>query len=352
MKTIGFLLNSFQIYLYNLIRIKIERRFFLEKEYIVSIDMGGTKTLAAVLNSRDGIIASVKKATKIGFAQKVYVKDLAGMINDVISKAKVKPESIKAVCIGVPGSINPLTGVVGFAPNLGIRNFAIKKKLQEKINYPVLIENDVNLGALGVKKFGVAKNSKNALAVFVGTGIGGAIIIDGKIYRGSNFVAGEIGHINVEKNGPVCGCGRKGCFEAVASRSAIVKKIKKDMKANKKTVLNKLVPAGKSIKSRALAEAVKANDKLVTKHLSNACEVIGRVLASISNLMNFDMIILGGGLVEALDHFMVANIKKSFEKYILKDSSKGLRIVASKLGDDAALYGGVALAEEFLNLKI
>ncbi len=314
--------------------------------------MGGTKTLAAVLNSQDGIIATVKKSTKIDSTQKAYVKDLAGLVKDVISKAKVNPESIKAVCLGIPGSVNPHTGVVGLAPNLGLKNFAVKKKLQEKINYPVLLENDVNLGVLGVKKFGVAKNSKNMLAVFVGTGIGGGILIDGKIYRGSNFVAGEIGHINVEKNGPVCGCGRKGCFEAVASRSAIVKKIKKDIKANKKTVLTKLVPSGKAIKSRALADAVKANDKLVIKQVSNACDVIGRVLANITNLMNFDMIVLGGGLVEALDHFMVANIKKSFEKYALKDSSKGLRIVASKLGDDAALYGGIALTEEFLELKI
>lgn len=314
--------------------------------------MGGTKILAAVINSKDGIIARVKKPTKADSSQKGYVKELAGIVNELISDAGLKPANIKAVCLGIPGSLNPYKGVVGFAPNLGLKNFAVKNKLHEKIKIPVLIENDVNLGALGIKNFGVGKNSKNMLVIFIGTGIGSAIIIDGKIYRGSNFVAGEIGHVFVEKNGPLCGCGKKGCFEAVASRSAIVKNILKDMKAGKKTILNKSAYPKKLIKSRMLAEAVKANDKLVIKHISDGCEVIGRVLANATNLMNFDMIVLGGGLVEALDHFMVAEIKESFEKYVLKDSSRGIKILPTKLGDDAALFGGIALAEEFLGLKI
>lgn len=314
--------------------------------------MGGTKTLGAVINSKEGIIARVKRPTKSGSSQKSYIKDLAGIVDELIDKAELKPSNIKAVCLGIPGSVDPYKGVVWLAPNLGLKNFAVKNKLQEKIKLPVLIENDVNLGALGVKNFGVGKNARNMLVMFIGTGIGGAIIIDGKIYRGSNFVAGEIGHVSVEKDGPVCGCGKKGCFEAVASRTAIARNIQKDMKAKKKTVLNKLTTANKQIKSRMLAEAVSANDKLVIKHLSAACQVIGRVLASVTNLMNFDLIVLGGGLIEALKHFMVGQITESFDKYVLKDSAKGIKILASKLGDDAALYGGIALAEEFLGIKI
>ncbi len=314
--------------------------------------MGGTKTLGAVINSKEGIIARVKRPTKSGSSQKSYIKDLAGIVDELIDKAELKPSNIKAVCLGIPGSVDPYKGVVWLAPNLGLKNFAVKTKLQEKIKLPVLIENDVNLGALGVKNFGVGKNARNMLVMFIGTGIGGAIIIDGKIYRGSNFVAGEIGHVSVEKDGPVCGCGKKGCFEAVASRTAIARNIQKDMKAKKKTVLNKLTTANKQIKSRMLAEAVSANDKLVIKHLSAACQVIGRVLASVTNLMNFDLIVLGGGLIEALKHFMVGQITESFDKYVLKDSAKGIKILASKLGDDAALYGGIALAEEFLGIKI
>lgn len=238
------------------------------------------------------------------------------------------------------------------APNLGLINFNIREKLHKKISIPVLIENDVNLGALGALKFGDAKKSKNMMAVFIGTGIGGGIIIDGKIYRGTSYSAGEIGHIILDKKGPVCGCGNRGCFETFASRTAIVRNILADMKAKKKSLLKKIISPNNPIKSRMLAAAVKSNDRLVIKHISNACDTIGLVLANSANLMNFDMIVLGGGLIEALDYFMLPKIKESLKKYALKDVSKNLKIIANNLGDDVALYGGIALAEEFLNLKI
>jgi len=192
----------------------------------------------------------------------------------------------------------------------------------------------------------------NMLAVFVGTGIGGGLIIDGKLYRGSNYVAGEIGHMLVEKNGPNCGCGRKGCFEAIASRTAIVNKIIKDIKSGKRSTLSKLVKSGERIRSRSLLNAVKKKDKVVCKRIKEGCEVIGGTLASISNLLNLDMIVLGGGMIEALDFYMLPLIKESFSEHVLNDSSKGLKIVASKLGDDAAIFGGIALAEEFFGVKV
>jgi len=147
---------------------------------------------------------------------------LAAITHEAISISGLKESKIKAVCLGIPGSVNPYTGRIGLAPNLGLKNFYIKEKLQKKIHVHVLIENDVNLGALGIKNFGVGKKNKNILVMFVGTGIGGALIFDGKIYRGTHFMAGEIGHMIVQENGPLCACGKKGCFEAVASRTAIV----------------------------------------------------------------------------------------------------------------------------------
>jgi len=190
------------------------------------------------------------------------------------------------------------------------------------------------------------------LAVFIGTGIGGGLILNEKLYRGSSYVAGEIGHIIVEKNGPLCNCGNRGCFEAVASRTAIVKAILKDIKAGKRSVLKKYAKSKERIKSKALAQAVAENDPVVVKRLSEACDIIGTVLASIANLLNVDMIVLGGGVVEAMGNFMLPKIKESFSKYVMKDSTKGLKIVVSHLADDAALYGGIALAEEFLKVRV
>src|SRR5690606_40822144 len=150
-----------------------------------------------------------------------FIGALSNIVHDVINQLHLKKTNVKAVCLGVPGSVNPLTGIIGLAPNLGLKNFNIGEKLSKVISYPVLIENDVNLGALGIKKFGVAKKAKNMIAVFIGTGIGGGIIINEKIYSGSNFVAGEIGHMDVEKGGALCGCGNRGYIDAVASSTAI-----------------------------------------------------------------------------------------------------------------------------------
>lgn len=321
-------------------------------KYVISVDMGGTKILASVLNTKEGIIAREKKSTNVQEGSAVYISDLVEIIGNVISKAKIKSSQVVAVCIGVPGSVNPYTGNIGLAPNLGLKNFNMKKALQKKIKYPVLIENDVNLAAIGIKNFGVGKRGKNILVVSVGTGIGGGIIINHKIYRGSNFVAGEIGHIPVQNDGPLCGCGRKGCFEAVASRTAVVNKIITDIKSGKRSLLKGFVESGKKIKSGTLKNAVDENDKVVIRRISDACETIGEVLAGLANLMNFDMIVLAGGLIEALDKFMLPLIKTSFDNHVLKDSAYGLKILASKLADDAAIYGGICLAEEFLDVKV
>jgi glucokinase len=325
----------------------------VQEKYIVSVDMGGTKILASVLNSKKGIIARQKKPTNITSGTKIYVKDIAELIYKVVSISKLKKENIVAVCLGVPGSVNPQTGIIGFAPNLGIKNYKMKAELEKLIPYPVLLENDVNLGALGVKHYGVGKKSVNMLAVFVGTGIGGGVIINGKIHRGFNFVAGEIGHMLVQKNGPKCGCGKKGCFEALASRTAIVKNIIYDVKKlKKKSVLADLIKSNQRIKSGALKNAIDKKDKVVTQRITEACEVIGDVLGSVCNLMNFDMIVLGGGVIEALGYFVMPIIKEEFHNHVFDAAEKGVKIVASKLGDDAAIYGGLALAEEFLGIKV
>jgi glucokinase len=324
----------------------------LLQKSVVSVDMGGTKVLASIINSKEGIVVRVKKATDPNSSKAEYVDSLSGIVKDVINEAGIKRKDIEAVCLGVPGSVNPHTGVIGLAPNLGLKDFNIKENLEEKVSIPILVENDVNLGALGIKNFGVGKNAVNMLAVFIGTGIGGGLILEGKIYRGSKFVAGEIGHVLVDKNGPVCGCGNRGCFEAIASRTAIVNKIIDDIKSGKKSELIDMVKAGERIKSKSLANAVDNDDKVVIKRISDGCDVIGGVLASLSNFMNFDLIVLGGGLIEALDSFMLPKIEIAFYDHVLNASAEGLKIVPSKLGDDAAIWGGIALAEEFLGVKV
>ncbi len=320
----------------------------MKQEYIISIDMGGTKILAALIDSKNEIIFRLKKASKKKEKRIDYALTLSQMIFEILRKKKIKEQQVKAVCLGIPGSVNPITGHIGMAPNLDIKNYNVKEALQKYTKIPVFIENDVNLAALGIKNFGWGKDIKNLLVVFVGTGIGGGLIFNGEIYRGSSFYAGEIGHIIVDPSGPICGCGNKGCFEALASRTAIVRDILKEIRAGKKSVLAKYAKTRLQVKSKSLLQAVKKEDKLTIKHLNKACNLIGATLANINNLLNLDMIVLGGGVIEALEKFMMPRIKQSFKEHSLKVMLKNIKVLATKLGDDAALYGGIILAKEFL----
>jgi len=151
----------------------------MPNDFIVSIDMGGTKQLACVINSSDGIVARLKESTDPQSTERDYIKSIAKITKNVIKSSGVDKENIKAVCLGMAGSVNPYRGTIYLAPNLGLKNFNIKKLLENEITYPVLLENDVNLAALGIKYFEVDKSSKNLLAIFVGTGIGGGLILNG-----------------------------------------------------------------------------------------------------------------------------------------------------------------------------
>ncbi|NLH61934.1 MAG: ROK family protein [Ignavibacteriales bacterium] len=324
----------------------------IPQKYIISIDLGGTKILASLVNSGEGILMSVKKSTKDKSLKGDYATLCAATIKELLASSGVNETSVKAVCLGIPGSVNPHTGIIGIAPNLNIRNYNIKEELGKQIPFPVLIENDVNLAALGIHKFEFSKTVKNMLVVFVGTGIGGGLVFDGKLYRGSSFFAGEMGHILVDKNGPVCGCGQKGCFEAIASRTAIVNNIVREIKSGKKSKLSKIVEAKEQIKSKALANAIAEGDKIAIKHTTSAAKVIGMMLASVNNLLNFDTIVLGGGLVEANEKFILPLIKESFDKFSLKSTAANTILAATRLGDNAAIFGGIPLAEEFLEIKI
>lgn len=317
-------------------------------KHIITVDLGGTKILSALINNKNEIIERVKTPTVIANGADAIVKDIADSIKELLKSGGVKESDVKAVALGVPGTVNPFTGVIGNAPNLNITDYNIKKALKKHTDIPVLIENDVNLTALGIKKFEFDDKVNNMLVAAVGTGIGSALVFNGAIYRGSSFYAGEIGHMKVSANGSMSGGKMKDTFEGIASRTAIAENIKRDIKSGKKSVLKDIVETDKKIKSKALRSAVEENDKVAVKHLTDACKVIGSVLGSITTLLNIDTIVLGGGVIEALSDFMLPNIEKSFKEAVLKEPGEVVKIVATKLGDDAPLLGGIALTEEFV----
>jgi glucokinase len=316
--------------------------------YVISVDLGGTKILAALLNTKNQIIYRVKIPTEIKKGKSYLVQSIAHSVEKILSDKKLTEKQIRAICLGVPGTVNPYSGVIGRAPNLGISNFNIKEALTKKFKIPILIENDVNLAGLGILHFELNNKAKNMLVVFIGTGIGGALFFDGKLYRGSSFFAGEIGHMLIDNSGTFALADEASSFELNASRTAIVREIKKDLAKNKRSILKEYKSPKKTLKSKALAQAIKKNDPVAVKQISKASNIIGTVLGSVTTLLNIDTIVLGGGVLEAMHKFIVPKIKAAFKMAVLPEPGKFVKIYATNLGDDAAIYGGVALADEFL----
>jgi glucokinase len=314
--------------------------------------MGGTKILSAAVNSAQGIFVRQKISTKRFDDQEKYIKELRTAVKRILKDNHLNKSDVKAIALGIPGSVDPYSGRIGLAPNLNIQDFNLKNKLQEVVDYPVVMENDVNLAALGIKQFELSEDDKNVLVVSIGTGIGGALILNDKIYRGSGNFAGEIGHMVLIPGGPQCGCGNYGCAEALASRSAIVRNIEADISIGENSIINMIVSTGERIKSGSLAAAVAKDDPVVIKRLSEGASTIGLLLANVNNLLNLDKIVLSGGVIAALDHYMLPLIKESFTSNSLSDAAKTVSIVATKLGDDAAVLGGIPLVKEFLDVSV
>ncbi|MDH7603717.1 MAG: ROK family protein [Melioribacter sp.] len=320
----------------------------MNKDYIISVDLGGTKILSALINSQNKIVSRVKIPTEVKKGEQGLIDSIVKSLNQLILENNISEKNVKALCLGVPGTVNPFSGIISNAPNIYIKNFNIKEALSKHTIIPVLVENDVNLAGLGIKKFEFNDEIKNMLIVFIGTGIGSALFFEGKLYRGSTFYAGEIGHMIINGKGAFSSKKSSSTFELTASRLAIIKAIKKEIKKGKKSILKEFLSSDKSIKSKTLAYAVAQNDNVAVKQVSKACETIGTVLGSLTTFLNFDTIVLGGGVIEAMHKFMLPRIKVAFKNSVLPECGRNVKISVTKLGDDAALFGGVALAEEFL----
>ena len=319
---------------------------------VVGVDMGGTKILSAVIDAEGNILGTAKVSTKADAGTSVVIDRIAASIQQAIGKSGVTAASIEAVGIGAPGPLDPETGVVIFAPNLGWRDVPLKAELEARVGIPTFVDNDVNVGTLGEHAFGAGKGVQNIVGIFVGTGIGGGIILHGELFHGASKTAGEIGHIIVKADGPKCGCGVRGCLEALASRTAMTKQLQKAIeKKGKKSVISKLTDGDLSaIRSGVLAKAIRSNDKLTLKVFKKATKYLGIGIGSIVNFLNPEMIILGGGVVEALDDTFLDNIRAAAEKYALPNTLDGVQIVRAKLGDNSGILGAAALARQrFLN---
>ena len=220
----------------------------------------------------------------------------------------------------------------------------MKEILQNKFNIPVFVGNDVEVATIGEQKFGAGKGCADFVCVFVGTGIGSAIVKNGHIIYGATGTAGELGHIIVDLNGRPCACGAHGCLEAYASRSAIETRIEGALKKGRKSCISEYLEEGKAITSSMIRKSIEREDELVTQCVSEASEYLSGGLASVINLINPELIILGGGLIEAVDYFYKQTIKKAKSKSLPVPAEK-IRFSKTILGDYSGVIGAALLDE-------
>jgi glucokinase len=264
-----------------------------------------------------------------------------------LAEADVDRKAIAGIGVGSPGPIDIETGVILFSANLNVRNFPLGPGLAEAFGTRVIVRNDVRVGGYGEFRLGAGKGYKDILAAFVGTGIGGCLVCDGKVVEGSTGNAGEVGHITIKAGGPKCGCGRRGCMEAYSSRSAIAGRIAKAVRKGHSTVLaGKVDKKSGRLKSGDLAEAVAAQDHVAMKEVHRAAHYLGIGLGSLVNVFGPEIVIIGGGVTEALGGPWVDLVRASIRKIALVDPHETINVEAAALGDDAGVLGAALLAAE------
>jgi glucokinase len=317
-----------------------------DKSCVVGVDLGGTKILAGVFDDKLNCLSRAKLSTKSQRGVEAVVERIARCVRDAVDECDLSLKNVRAIGIGAPGASNPDTGTVIFAPNLpGWSDVPLRKLLEKELEVPVFIENDCNIQALGVYEKELKAKPRHLVGIFLGTGIGGGLIFDGKLYSGFNRTAGEIGHIILEVGGPKCGCGNKGCFEALASRTAMFKRIQTAVKDGQKTLLVEMLGPGlEDMRSGDLRKAIKRGDKFVERVVEEAAEYTGIAVANIINLLNPEVVVVGGGVMDALEDEMLAIIVETAHDYAMEGTANNIEIIASKLGDDAGITGGAVLA--------
>jgi glucokinase len=315
-------------------------------EYVVGVDLGGTKILSGVFDHSLECIGTAKLSTKSQRGVDKVVERIARAAQDAVDEADLTFKQIAGVGIGAPGAVDFDAGTVIFAPNLeGWKEIPLKKDLEKILGVPVFVENDCNISTLGVYVAELKSKPRSMVGIFVGTGIGGGLIIDGELFSGAGHTAGEIGHMVLEVSGPKCGCGNKGCFEALASRTAIFQQIKAGIKDGEKTLLTEMLGADLAdLRSGDLRKAIRRGDKFVDRIIESAAEYIGIATANLVNIFNPEVVVLGGGVIEALSDEMMSVIIETAKDYAMPGTLKGVEIIASKLGDNAGITGAAVLA--------
>ncbi len=312
-------------------------------KYYVGIDLGGTNIVAGVVDEEYNIIAKASTKTNCPRPEKEIADDMARMALEAVKNANLTIDDIEWVGVGTPGIANSETGIIEYSNNLGFKNTPMVKYIQEKIDKPVFIENDANAAAYGEFVAGAAKGSKNAVCITLGTGVGGGIIIDGKIYSGSNFAGAEIGHTVVHVDGAQCSCGRKGCFEAYSSATGLIRMTNEAIAEHKDSIMAKSAEEKGKVTARTSFDCMRAGDKYAKAVVDKYIKYLAAGITNTINIFQPDVLCIGGGVCNEGDPLLLPVKALVKEEVYTRNSDKNTEIVIAKLGNDAGIIGAAFL---------
>jgi len=313
----------------------------------VGVDVGGTKILATMVEESGIVLGRQRMLTPRDRPPEETVAVIEQVIAQLLQKHSVQSKDLGAIGLVIPGVVDPDKGLIVVTPNMNLDGIQIVDRLAKRFKTSVSLGNDCNLGTLGEKWLGSARDAKSAVGIFVGTGIGAGFVTDGRLWRGSREAAMEIGHMVMQIGGPKCGCGNRGCFEALASRTAIEREIRLALKDGAKSILTEILDGDFSIiRSGALKQALDAQDKVATRATRNAATALGHACVTIRHLLDPEVIVLGGGVMEACSRHILPIVKNIVNDDPLPGAREGGLIRLSALGDDAVALGAVAQALE------
>ncbi|MCJ8006829.1 ROK family glucokinase [Lederbergia wuyishanensis] len=316
------------------------------EKWLLGIDIGGTSVKLAFLTEEGDILHKWEIPTNTENNGSNIIQDIGEAVHKKLSELDVSHDMLKAAGVGAPGPIDQEKGVMFEAVNLGWPdNFPLRDLMQEAVGVPVAIENDANSAALGEMWKGAGEGAKDLIAITLGTGVGGGVIVNGDIVHGAKGAAGEVGHITaVPHGGYMCNCGKAGCLETVASATGIVRTAKEllaDYEGDSQ--LKALLDSNGDITAKDIFDAAQAGDQLALSTVDSLADHLGLALANIGSLFNPERIVIGGGVSKAGD-FLVGKIEQYFKKYAFKPVGESTEIVLAQLGNDAGIAGAAWLA--------
>ncbi len=315
--------------------------FFLR----IGVDIGGTKIVAGLVDDGGRVVYSKKIVTgrERGYAR--IRQDILDLLQDIMNEFSLSAGGVENIGIATAGQVERSTEVILFSPNLNWSKVPLRDDIQTSTGIRTHVENDVNAATYGEWRFSLCCVPQNVLGVFIGTGVGGGLILDGRLYRGYSNIGGEVGHITLNPKGYRCNCGNTGCFEAYCGGLHIVERVSNKIKEGYQGVITTVMKENENrLHAGMIEEAYLRGDEACTLVWLEVIEYLGTAISGLVNLLNPEVVILGGGVINGTRR-LIDDMKVVVNRRALADSLKGFRIEKAKLGDDAALLGVSCIVE-------